>query len=132
MTPFGVVLVGFGVLIIVSRGPLVFAPEAMHGFYRKLVREPMWLRALSLLGTFFGLALAWTARAESGVAASGFGALGWVIAVGTGASLLFPAALGRLADSLLQSASDPSLLRAIGVLAIGVGGLVIYFGATQF
>ena len=132
MSRLGAVLTGLGVLIVVSRGPLLLAPEATLGVYRKLIQTTGRGRALGLGILLFGLALVLAVRTEPGPAARVIEGLGWLMAAPGVGLAAFPRPAQRFLDSIFSAVSDTGILRATGALAVAVGFVLIYLGVSGF
>ena len=123
--------VAVGVLIILGRGPLIFAPAAAMRFYRTLIATPAPLRAIGVVIGAVGLLVAGAAwGGESGVERFmlGVGVLFALVAV---LVLVAPAPYKRLAQAVLSFTDenvDTTIVRGIGVLGVAIGALFIYLG----
>ncbi len=120
---------GFGVLIIATRAPLIFAPEATLTFYRKVLESLSNIRVLGVALVGMGMALVASAESSQGAAASLANTVGWVIA---SASLLFLIILPNLyraaAETVLDMLAD--VARPLGVLAVAVGLGIVWLGVA--
>ncbi len=120
-----------GILVIATRGPLIFAPHETLAYYRKLFETDGRVRLLGLLFTALGLALLWAGQ-DPGVGdqiAFGFGC--FLLALAVIFMLIFPGPFRRLADGVLEFVSDRldhSVPRAVGIMAVAFGVLLIYLG----
>ena len=121
----------FGVILIVVRSPLIFAPERTIDFYRRLIATDTRVRIVGVLLAVIGLSmigLAWGSTETVPRVLFGFG---WFLAVGAAVLLGFSSRWRRMAESFLDLARDgmdPLVLRAIGVLAVAIGALFVYLG----
>ena len=129
MNELTVVSIAFGLLIIATRGPLIFAPEGTRRVYQSVIETPSRIRGLACAIGLLGLgALAGTTGTE-GTLSTVMEVIGWWLVGGGVLLLLFPAGYQRLARSFMD-AFDSTALRAVGFLGVGVGALFIYFGAA--
>ena len=120
-----------GILVIATRGPLIFAPHATLAYYRKLFETDWRVRLLGLLLTAFGLGLLWVGQDPEmwGQVAFGFGC--FLLAFGVIFMLIFPGPFRRLADGILEFTADKldhSVPRAVGSMAVAFGVLLVYLG----
>ena len=131
MSALAIASIAFGILIIATRAPLVFAPVATLGAYRGLLASDSRVRILGGFAIVLGLALALSARGVEGVAAGILGGLGWILVV---MSALLPIAFPRfyreLAASLLDAIEDAA--PALGALGVAFGILFVYLGLAVF
>jgi hypothetical protein len=133
MPDLGLVAVLLGVLIIALRGPLIFAPEATAQFYRRLLATRTRTRIAGLVIGVLGLAVLVTGWGPRGAVAHVLVAVGWLMALGAVFILLAPALYMRLATSVLdwaEEGADPVVARGVGLLAVLLGALLIYWGLT--
>ena len=131
MSALAIASIAFGVLIIATRGPLVFAPVATLGAYRGLLASDARVRILGALVMVLGLALALSARGVEGTAAGILGGLGWIM-LGMAVLLLiaFPCFYRELAVSVIDAIEDAA--PAIGALGVAIGVLFVYLGLAVF
>ena len=134
MEPIAIVAAFVAALFILGRGPLVVAPAATVALYRRALSTPERLRALGvLLLVLVAAPLVITARQapiEQYDITIWFEGMGWFTAAAMIWVIAFPGLWQRLMFSFWDAASDPTLLRVIGILnlAIGLGvGLVAFF-----
>jgi uncharacterized protein YjeT (DUF2065 family) len=133
MSALAIVTTVWGVLIVLTRGPLIFAPQATLGMYRKLLETDARIRVLGACVVALGVALAVSARGVDQTAAQVLFAIACLMALGAAIFLLlFPSAYRELAYTFLAAVEDPTTLRAIGVLGVGIGAILIYLGLWSF
>lgn len=128
LRPVAVVL---GVLVIAFRGPLIFAPEATTHFYRSLMATQMRTRILGLVVGLLGIALLVMGWEPQGAVAHVLVGIGWLMALGALFIVLAPSLYMRLADGVFdwaESGADPAILRGLGLVAVVLGALLIYWG----
>ena len=119
-----------GALVIVTRGPLVFAPEATLTFYSKLFSSNLRVR---LLGLFLGGVAAWlvamVGRGSDETAAVSVWA-GGILAVVAAVLLIFSGPTRRVFITVLDfiRGMDASVPRGLGVIAVFIGALFVYIG----
>lgn len=131
MDGLAVVSVLFGVVIILLRAPLIFAPERTIEFYRRLVATDTRLRIIGILFAVLALSMIGVAWGSTETAPRVLFFFGWFLAAGAVVLVGFSPFYRRFAESLLdlmRDGIDPLLLRAIGAVAVGVGALFVYLG----
>ncbi len=131
MSALGIACIVLGILVILSRGPPIFAPEATLRVYRNLIATNARLRVVGFVLAALGAALVRSGWGVDGLATQALSVLGWLLCFAGLAALLFPGPWRRVGDSVLSSASesvDTALLRVLGVIAVAVGAAVVYLG----
>jgi len=129
MTGLATLTILLGILAILSRGPLVFAPEATLGVYRKLLETNARVRIMGACLLALGVAMIVLAQGSELTAARIIAFLGWYMAcVAVLFLLLFPAAYRRFALSMLEATSQA--LRPLGAMGVGFGVLLIWLGLS--
>lgn len=128
MSSLAIACVVLGVFAIVFRGPLIVAPERTLEFYRRVIMSGP---GLLTFGVILGAAGVWLIavgwRAESTAAGITLG-LGGLLVVGAVVLLILPGFYRRMAESVLDSVADPTVLRVFGVLGVAIGVGLIYLG----
>ncbi len=132
MSELAIVTTAVGVLIVLARGPLIVAPQATLGIYRKLLETHARIRIIGACVVALGVAMAVSAQDVDRTAAEVIFAISVTIALGALLLLVYPSAYKRLADTVLAAVEDPTTLRAFGVLGTGIGALLIYLGLWSF
>jgi uncharacterized protein YjeT (DUF2065 family) len=128
--PLSFLLVSIGVLIIVTRAPLIFAPSATLRFAAKLVSTDLRVRGWGLVLVPMSAALI-VLPIGSGAAHESIRGFGWICAAATLWLLIAPATYRRSSIGVLdflESSVDLAVLRIIGLVAVVIGILVIYLG----
>ncbi len=131
MDPLAIACVALGLLVILSRAPLVVAPGATLRSYRKLLASTARTRTLGVLVLALGMAVVIPAWGVERTLVRVLEVLGWLLCFGGALLLVFPAAFRLLADNLLRAASeavDEAFLRVVGLIAVAVGAALIYVG----
>jgi uncharacterized protein YjeT (DUF2065 family) len=129
MTGLAAITILLGVLAILSRGPLVFAPDATLGVYRKLLESNARVRIMGCCLAALGVAMVVLAQGSELTAVRIIGFLGWyMVCVAALFLLLFPAAYRRFALSMLEATSQA--VRPLGAMGVGVGVLIIWLGLS--
>ena len=130
MSGLGVVSVVLGILLIATRGPLIFMPEASTRFYRKVLRKEMLVRILGLFTAVLSLAMIAGAWGEEKSGAQIVMVLGWILAVAALCEMLFPSVVQAIMDVFLDANS--AVARVVGVIAVALGFLFVCMGFFFF
>ena len=132
MSELAIVTTAVGVLIVLTRGPLIFAPQPTLGIYRKLLETHARIRVIGFCVAVLGIALAVSAQGVDRTAAQVIFAFSVIIGLGALLLLIYPSGYKQLADTVLAAVEDPTTLRVFGVLGTGIGVLLIYLGLWSF
>ncbi len=129
MEPVSVLSVLIGILIIVTRGPMVFAPTATLRVLRKLVSTDRRVRGLALAVAPLALALVALPLGEGGLAAI-LRIFGWLWGSAAIWLLVTPGSYRSVVRVVLDffERSGETTVRAMGIVAVGLGVALIYFG----
>lgn len=130
MSAFAIFVVILGVLILVSRGPLIVAPQRTRDLYLRLLDD----------GNHHRLLLAGMIGAVGAVGAwAAVGATGTIAAVIRGVSLLMvavavvmiarPGPVCKLASKVWMSFNETTM-RVIGAVSVLLGVALIYYGLS--
>ena len=123
--------IGFGFLVIVTRTPLIFRPPETLAIYRGLYATDTRVRVMGGFFLVLGL-LCIDGFAEASAVprqllvtfAVLFVAMAaWALA----ATAHFRATIGSIFHFIEESV-DQALIRGLGILAVGLGGLLVYAG----
>ncbi len=129
MSPLALVLIVLGLLIAISRAPLIIAPESTRSFYLKLMQTDGRMQGLALLIILLGAAMIWASASEAGVVAVAVYWLGLLILAIAAFFILLPGKARRLATATWGSFST-GVLRGLGWVALVFGLLVATYGLT--
>ncbi len=123
-----IVLIVLGALVIATRSPLIFAPERTVEVYRTLMAGHT--RAFGATLLLLGLAIVAAVTGETGTAAAVLTFVaGWMVVFSL-VPLLAPAATVRIVTPLLSLIEAPAAARGVGVFAVSIGALIVYWGTT--
>ena len=132
MNGLALISILMGVLIIISRGPLIFAPEIMRKFYMKLIATSTRIRIMGLCITPLGAVAIMVARGSDQTASLIISVIGYImVLIAVFFMLIFPSLSKQVADAFLE-AMDNLMLRILGLLAVCLGALFIYLGLAVF
>ena len=130
MSAVSVMSIIFGILIIVGRAPLVFAPEATLRLIRRIINNKGTLRIVGIITAVLGLALIASAWGVDQSAALILYWLGWFIVFAAVVELIFTAFVQRIAISIWSMKN--STARILGLVAVVIGAFFIYLGIAVF
>lgn len=124
----GQILIGFGVLIILTRAPLIVAPEATRDLYLKLLSDDSRMRIFGGVFAVLGAIIAFTVRTETGLEAQVLFYCALVVALMTGLLMVpFPGMMRGWALRIWNKFSA-NTMRALGTLAVLFGGWLVWLG----
>jgi len=128
MTAIGLFLVVFGVLIILSRGPLIVAPERTRNVYLRLFQSDRRMRWFGLVMGGLAAIVAYLFVGVSGTIPLVVFYLALLIVVIMGFWLVpFPGSANRVATKI-WSAFSPLVLRMIGAVSVLFGMWLVFLG----
>ena len=128
MTGIAVFLVVFGILIILSRGPLIVAPGRTRDLYLKLFLSERRMRNYGIIIGLVAALVAYTFMGVQGTAPLVVVAVSLLVVVIAACFLIpFPASANRLAMKV-WSAFSPPVLRVIGLVSVLFGMWLVFFG----
>jgi hypothetical protein len=135
MPELAVVSIALGILIVVARGPMVVAPQATLGAYRRVLETDARVRMLGVGLASLGLGLIVFARGSDAGAARFLFVFGWLLAaIAVLFGLILTSFFRRIASSFvnfLDDSIDSAILRITGVIALGVATFFIYLGVRM-
>ena len=131
MDSLSIFCIVLGILLIVGRGPLIFAPSATLRFYdRWLLSTNARFRVLGVVIAVVAMALLFSDFGE-GVLAGWLLAFGWFMAI---VALLFLVLTNvfrgfvQIIFGYIEKSVDERIMRTVGLLAVGSGLALIYVG----
>ena len=130
MSDLALISIIFGILIVVGRAPLVFAPDTAIRFIRRVINKKIVLRIMGIPTALLGLAMIFSAWGSDQSAALIILLLGWFIAFMAVLELIFTSFIQRIANSIWNM--DNSLARILGLLSVVLGAFFIYIGLVVF
>ena len=131
MDLLSIICIAVGILVIVRRGPLIFAPSATLRFYDR------WLLSTNARFRVFGVVFATLAMAllfsdfGEGVLAGLLHTFGWFMATVALLFLVLPNVLRRFVQTIfgyIEESVDDGIVRIAGLLAVVFGFALIYVG----
>ncbi len=124
--------IGVGALVVVTRAPLVIRPPEAMVLYRGLVATDPRVRACGMVYFAGGLASLAATLETSGLARQCLLVLAIVFLAATVWMMAAPAHFRGFVDGVLrfsEESVDAAALRGLGMLGVGVGALLIIWGA---
>lgn len=120
MSMTAITITSVGVLIILGRGPLLFAPAATQALYLRWLGSTLILRAYGIVILLLAAVVIWLIMHEHGTAAQLVHGFGWFFAVLCVVLLIpFPGPIGRWGR---ESGNDLHRCPARHGAAFGTGG----------
>lgn len=130
MSAAALIIVILGAAIVLSRAPLIIAPEAVRGTYLKLFDTDGKMRLMGVIMGAVSATIVWLTWGIGDTASQVLRDIaGVVLVLSVCAMIPFPAWARRLATNV-WSAFSPGVLRLLGVLAVAVWGLIIWYGLS--
>ena len=131
MNSLSIFCIVLGILIIVGRGPLIFAPSAtLRAYDRLFLSTNTRLRAFAVVIAALAMTLLLIPFGDGSLA--GFlHAVGWVMAAVALGILVFPDVprkVARASVSFFENEVDDAVVRVLGLLAVVFGFALIYIG----
>jgi uncharacterized protein YjeT (DUF2065 family) len=129
MEPIAILVAFIGLLFMLGRGPMLFAPTATVDFYRRLISKTELIRRLGILILLLAVLVIATGRqaeAEHAGIAGAVEVFGWILAGVAIWLMASPKTYQRLALSIIDAISDPAVLRVIGALSIAIGLALVW------
>ena len=131
MNSLSIFCIVLGILIIVGRGPLIFAPSAtLRAYDRLFLSTNTRLRAFAVVIAALAMTLLLIPFGDGSLA--GFlNAVGWVMAAVALGILVFPDVprkVARASVSFFENEVDDAVVRVLGLLAVVFGFALIYIG----
>ena len=120
----------FGILIIVGRAPLIFAPGATLRLIRRIINNKGTLRMVGIFTAVLGLAMIASAWGADELAALIIAWLGWLIVCAAVVELIFTAFVQRIAISIWSMNNWTA--RILGLFSVVVGAFFLYLGLVVF
>jgi len=130
MTTFAIVLVIFGLLIAVTRAPLIVAPGKTRDLILTLLESDTRMRSVGLIVAIFGAVCRWATTDVAGAVATVVAAIGVLALIGGAVGMmLFPTWARDLGTRVWKSFPEPTL-RVLGVFAVAFGLWLAWYGFT--
>ena len=131
MDSLSIICIAVGILVIVSRGPLIFAPSATLRFYdRLLLSTNARCRAVGVVFATLAMALLFSDFGE-GVLTGWLHTFGWFMAVVALLSWVLTNVFRRILQTIfgyIEKSVDQRIIRIVGLLAVVFGFALIYVG----
>jgi uncharacterized protein YjeT (DUF2065 family) len=126
MSAVSVMSIIFGIIIIVGRAPLVFAPGATLRLVRRIINNKGTLRIVGVFSAVLGMAMIATAWGVDQSAVLILSWLGWLIFCAALVELIFTAFVQKIAIAIWSMKNTTA--RILGLVAVVIGAFFIYLG----
>ena len=131
MSMSGIVTVFLGLMIICSRGPLIFVPATALRWFRAAIKTKNRTRVLGAIVVLIALPMIWSGMSEESelaVILFIFGVIFLFIAIP--GLLLFPHIYMSVAETFVAEDPDSNLFgwRMIGLVAVIIGSYIVWVG----
>jgi hypothetical protein len=128
MSTTALIIVLLGLSIMISRAPLIVAPTKTRDTYLKLFDTDGKMRVMGLIMGAVSALIIWAVWGLGDIASLAVTYVaGFVLFLSLVAMIPFPAFSSRLAINVWM-AFPPMAMRFMGALAVGVGGLLVWYG----
>ncbi len=128
MEPSAILFILIGSLLIASRGPLIVAPRATLRFFTRFIATDARVRGIALALAPLAAAMIMVSLGD-GPATGILAVLGWLFAGVVAWLLVAPSSYRRIAGGVIafsENSVDEMIIRLVGLLAVAIGGFVIY------
>jgi len=130
MSAFAIFVVMLGVLILVSRGPLIFAPQTTRDLSLQLLDDGNHhRRLLAVMIGAVGAVGAWAAVGITGTIAAVIQGVSLLMVAVAVVMIARPGPVCKLASKVWMSFSETAM-RIIGALSVLIGLALIYYGLS--
>lgn len=123
-----VVSIVFGVIIIVGRTPLLFAPEAALKVIHNIIQKKSNLRLIGSSTTLFGVFMIAAVITTNQLYPLTVSLLGYFFAIVGGSLVIFPSSIQKLAVKIWSMSN--LVARILGLTSVILGLFLIYIGVT--
>ncbi|MCJ7580503.1 MAG: hypothetical protein MUP98_08200 [Candidatus Aminicenantes bacterium] len=130
MSKLAVVSAFFGILIIVGRAPLVFAPAAAIKIIQKIVNKKSNLRLMGIFTSLLGAAMITSALNADQSFAFIILILGWLIVAAGVIEIVFTSHVQKIAINIWNMSYSKA--RVLGIISVVLGACFIYLSAVVF
>lgn len=128
MSILGLFFVLLGSAIIITRAPLIVAPERARHLVLKIFGTDRRMRIFGIFVASLGALLVWVGGSEPGAVAQIVFYLGFFMVLMAALGMIpFPGPCGKLAKRVWEK-FPPRTLRIIGAVAVLFGALLVIYG----
>ena len=130
MSILGLFFVILGAAIIISRAPLIIAPEAARRMVLKIIGTDQRMRFFGFFVASVGILLVWVGGSEPGIVAQVVFTLGFFMLLVAALWMIpFPTSSGKVARNIWGKFA-PRTLRILGAVAVAFGALLVLYGLS--
>lgn len=131
MNPLAAASIFFGLMLIATRAPFIFAPQAARKFWLRQLASPARVRLMGLFTAAIGAAMVMAAQGSYRLEVLVVLGTGWgLILLAVFVLLIFASAFSAIARDVFGAIEDP-FLRGMGAIATLVGAMFIYMGVME-
>ncbi len=130
MSNLAIVSLVLGIVAVVGRAPLIFAPGISLEIIRKIIDNTLVIRIGSIIAGALSAACLYSAWGSEQSAALIILIMGWHLAIVALFALTIPPIIQLLGD-IFWSINNKTA-RVVGVISVGFGVLLIYLGCNVF
>jgi len=130
MSSLAVMSIILGILMILSRAPLIFWPDATASYYRRVASNERHLRIAGVFTGVLSLAMIFSSRGAHQKGAWIILVIGLFLALVAAVEIALPPVIGRIAESVWNIGGLTA--RLAGVFSVGVGICFICLGFCVF
>jgi hypothetical protein len=128
MSATSITLICFGLLVILTRGPLIFAPGPVRDIYLNMVANQSTMRVFGVGVGAVSLVVIWATRFDVGLASEIVSGFFWFLAAMSALVLIpFPGLVSRIGTPIWANFNDMTL-RFLGLLSVAIAGWIVYQG----
>jgi hypothetical protein len=131
MSMSGIVTICLGLLIICSRGPLIFVPASVLAWFRAAIKTKNRTRGLGAIVGLVSLPMIWSGMSEDSELALFLLIFGGILLfISIAGLLLFPHFYMSIAEIFIAEDPDSNLFgwRIIGLVAVIIGSYIVWVG----
>ena len=134
MSTLALVSILLGIIIIVTRGPLMFAPTITKRFYQALIESNLKMRITGVFTALLSIAMIISARGSDQNAAFIILIVGWAMAILAVFAIFFTSFSQSFLDTFIDllDSMDNIMKRITGVFYTLLGAFFIYLGLIVF
>jgi uncharacterized protein YjeT (DUF2065 family) len=130
MSALAFLLISFGLIMIVTRGPLVLAPEKARRYYLELLSTKSTIRKFGAVFAIYGAVIVWVTQSDPSLVATIMYYLGLYIGIACLFLILFAGPFIGFYKTIVNKFSA-SALRIVGILSVTIGLYIINYALTM-
>ncbi len=128
MSTTALIIIIFGCLIALTRGPLIVAPGKTRDVYLRLFATDGRMRLLGVVFAVISASIAWSMWGVPGSAAQAISYFAlFILVLPAGSMMLLPGPMQKFATTIWGGFGEGTL-RVMGLLAVILGAWLVYYG----